>query len=316
MKQISFIFTLCIIVLMASAQNTKFGKPSQQDWDMQAWGEAPDAEAVILCKMLEISYNLQGAFSQYDSSNPDLSADNVSTAGVNNAVSSKLTTLTYKVKMRIKILKDSGKGWGNIDIVYYDDEQDFNSRDELNDLSVTLFKNENGKIKKTKYGKQSYSDERLTDKYLVRHIRLSDVEAGNIIEYQYELHSSRPFFLYDWYVQDDIPTMYTSCVMNIPYYINFNMEVPTIANVKSDVKASSILIQQQLSDLQAPKNCKSNLYTITSRDLVPWRQMAIKDQKIADLVNGPFNVHAVIKNKIATAPAPMPEGKRHIMLNP
>ena len=43
------LFLICAALMLSSAigsaQNTKFGKPSQLDWSMVGWSEAPDAEA-------------------------------------------------------------------------------------------------------------------------------------------------------------------------------------------------------------------------------------------------------------------------------
>lgn len=305
---------LCVNVMVA--QNTKFGKPSQQEWDMQAWGEEPDAEAVVLCKMVDVSYNLSGAFQSFDSSGTEFSSSDVSTLGANKYMERGLTTMTYKVKMRTKILKESGRKYANVDIVYYSDDDDMHENEELTGMSAVVFYKENGKVKKIKAGNGNITTERLTDEFKVCHIRLPEATAGSIIEYQYELSSTRFPNLYDWYVQDDIPVMFTSCVMNIPVFLRFNMEVPIIANVKSNVKESTILFKNSSNDLSAPKYATSNLYTITSRDLVAWDKMAVGNKSISNLVNGPFMVHATLANNIDQQPVQLPEGIRHIMINP
>lgn len=315
MNRILFLITLfCGFSMTTMAQNTKFGKPSQQEWDMQAWGEAPDAEAVIMCKTVEVAYNLEGSFQSYQSSNDPMTPSGVRTLGASNYLDRSMTTLTYKVKMRTKILKDSGKRYADVDILYYNNVNDTQVFDDISDLSVVVFKKVNGKVKKTRLSTATMTDERVSDDYLARHIVVPDVEAGTIIEYQYEIHSGRYEYLYDWYVQDDIPVMYSSCVMNIPVVLQFNMEVPMVANVKSNVKESTILLSRSGNDLSAPKFATSNLYTITSQDLVPWTQMAIGNKRISEMVKGPFHVHATLMNSTIPTPAPMPEGMRHIML--
>lgn len=306
---------------MLQAQNTKFGKPSQFDWSMVGWGEAPDAEAIVLCKTLDVSYEMQADFKAYDSSNSQLSMENYANSGTNKFVSEDRVSMTYKVKMRTKILKDSGAKYANIDIVYFSKENERTKCDEIYGLNIVVFDNSTGKVKRRRINQENWSDERLDANYMVRHVRIPDVKAGNIIEYQYDLSSRRVSYLYDWQVQEEIPVMYTKCVMNIPAFLQFNMNVPIHPCVESKVVASSITLPQEASDLQAPKKVLSNLYTIESHDMLP-KSLDLQrnnPETSAAKVEGQSDLKiltASLNIQQALAPAQMPKGKHSLMINP
>lgn len=308
---------LCIASINANAQNLKFGKPTQQEWDMVAWGEAPDAEAIVLCKTLKVNYALSGTFKAYDSSTP-FNAESIPHIGVNQYLSEGATTLTYDVMMRTKILKDSGAGYANIDIVYFSDEKNLDMYDELQSFNVVAYNMVNGKVKKQRLDKSNYTDERLDANYMVRHVRVPDAKAGTIIEYKYQLFSKRAAFLHDWQIQEDIPVLYTKCEMDIPVFLQFNMQVPIHPMVTKNVTKGMINLPQEISDLQAPKRCESNCYKIESHDILPLAldlQRSKPDTPATDK-NKAMNIHSVITSSNVPRQIPLPAGKRHIMMNP
>ena len=38
----------------AQLPNEKFGKPSKMEWDFNGWGDAVNADAIILCKTMKV----------------------------------------------------------------------------------------------------------------------------------------------------------------------------------------------------------------------------------------------------------------------
>ena len=51
-------FVACGSMANAQFPNEKFGKPSSAEWDFVGWGDAVDADAIILCKTMKASYVL------------------------------------------------------------------------------------------------------------------------------------------------------------------------------------------------------------------------------------------------------------------
>ena len=139
---------------MANAQlpNEKFGKPSSMEWEFNGWGDAVNADAIILCKTMTATYQLSDqVFSNTQGS--DFGFDNLQDFSKNQIDDSSIL-VKYEFRLRTKILKPEGAKHANIDITYYDPDNNKNvSFDELSDLKVRVFnKNEKGKVEKKSYG--------------------------------------------------------------------------------------------------------------------------------------------------------------------
>ena len=114
---------------MANAQlpNEKFGKPSNLEWDFNGWGEAIDADAIILCKTMNATYQLSDQVENYNRTDIEVNWDNVLDFGKNQLDDSNIL-VRYEIGLRMKILKPEGAKHANIDITYFnaDDEKVFN----------------------------------------------------------------------------------------------------------------------------------------------------------------------------------------------
>lgn len=268
MKRIYAIVAALLIVCAASAQNSKFGKPTQEEWELKSVSFAPDADAVVLYKSVEVNYTLSGAFSAMSSGGEgSLDDDSFSAMGRNKYISPENTTMVYDVKVRIKVLKDSGTGYTAMDIISFSDKTDMNMRDEFYEMSVMVLSNVDGKVKKKRVSASNFKDERIDEHYSIRHIRVPDVKAGDIVEYQYKLFSLRSTFIFDTQLQEGIPVMYAKCMMDIPFFLQFNVNKPEIPNVTAGVTLGQVLIKSPNNDSQMPRKVNTNVYTIEARDL-------------------------------------------------
>lgn len=268
MKRLLLLFTALMALGTASAQNAKFGKPTAEEWNLTSVSFAPDADAVVLYKSVDVTYKLNGAFSALGSGGEGSLDDSPSTAmGRNKYISPENTSMLYDVKVRIKILKDSGVGYSTMDIVSFNEEADMNMRDEFYEMNVTLLTQVDGKVKKKKVTSANIKDERLDDHYFIRHIRVPDAKAGDIIEYHYKLFSNRITYIFDTQLQESIPVLYSECKLDIPYFLQFNVNKPEIPNVKAGVELGNALIQSPNNDGSLPRKVGTNVYTIEARDL-------------------------------------------------
>lgn len=296
MKRITFIISLfCALAMTTSAQNIKFGKPSQEEWELRSVSFAPEAEAVVLYKSVDLTYKLSGAFSAYGSEGQGSLDDNrFASSGANKYISPENTTMLYDVKVRTKILKDSGAEYAAMDIVSFNDKKDMNMRDEFYEMKIMVFSNIGGKVKKRRVDGASIKDERINDNYVIRHIRIPDIKAGDIIEYQYQLFSSRSTYIYDTQLQERIPVLYSKCRLDIPYFLQFNVNKPEIPNVTASVKLGNILIKSPNNDRQIPRKCSTNEYTIEARDMPAYNEPI----DLQNIVNGKvFCVRTGLKDK-------------------
>ncbi len=301
---------------MAKAQlpNEKFGKPSSLEWDFVGWGDAIDADAIILCKTMKVSYRLTDQVSNNNESDPDVSIENLSDFGKNRVDDSNIL-VNYEFRLRTKILKPEGAKHANIDIAYYnvDDDMDYSS-DELSDMKIRVFtKNEKGKVERRNIETASFAKERLDANYMVMHVVVPDVEAGSIIEYQYNITSARPTFLYDWAFQECIPTVRSKCDIEIPAFLQFKMNTPIDKLIKSSVEVGHLTYDINRSDMKKGKTCVTNHYKIVGDYILPEGQTLNHNQSNTEGNNDTAekkiaNFTSQINMPNVTLPAYMPEG--------
>ncbi len=277
-----------------SAQNAKFGKPSKEEWELTSVDFAPDASAVVLYKSVEVNYKLTGEFSARGDNGGDLSDDGFAQLGTTKHYSPSMSTMTYDVKLRTKILTDAGREYAAIDIVSLNDKNDMDMRDEFYEMSVVVFSNVNGKVKKKRITNAQIKDERLNDYYYIRHVRIPDVNVGDIIECQYQLFSNRSTYIYNTQMQENIPVLFARCKMEIPFFLQFNVNKPEVSNFAASVARGNIILPSQNNDLRTPKKCTSNVYVIEGRNIPPY-DGDIDVKKISD--GKVYTVRTEIKDK-------------------
>lgn len=288
---------------MANAQlpNEKFGKPSSMEWEFNGWGDAVNADAIILCKTMTATYQLSDqVFSNTQGS--DFGFDNLQDFSKNQIDDSSIL-VKYEFRLRTKILKPEGAKHANIDITYYDPDNNKNvSFDELSDLKVRVFnKNEKGKVEKKNVNTASFVKERVDANYMVVHVVVPDVQAGSIIEYHYNITSPRPTYLYDWVFQDCIPTVRSKCDIEIPAFLQFKMNAPINKLIKSSVEVGHIAYDTNRTDMKKGKTCATNHYKIVGDYILP------TDEKIAIFTS------QILTPKV-TPPVEMPQGSTHLIV--
>lgn len=304
MKQLLLIaFLACGSMVNAQLPNEKFGKPSSQEWEFSGWGDGFDADAVILCKTMKATYQISDQVANFNRNSSDVSSDNISDFGKNQIDEGNIL-IKYEFRLRTKILKPEGSKHANIDVTYFSPENE-NVFDELTDLKVRVFsKNEKGKVERKNVNTASFVSERVDDNYIVVHIAVPEAQAGSIIEYQYNITSPRPAFLYDWVFQDCIPTVRSKFDIDIPAFLQFNMNVPINQLIKTAVKEGRLTYDTNRPDLKKGKSFPTNHYTVVGDFIFPAEQ--------APEVIAPFT--GKINMPDVTLPAYMPEGRTHLKI--
>ena len=289
---------------LAQAQlpNEKFGKPSSMEWDFVGWGDATQADAIVLCKTMKVTYELSDQVSSYNQSFSDLGAENLDDFG-KNQIDEGNTLVRYEVRLRTKILKPEGARHANIDITYFDDANEKKMMlDDLSDMKVWVFtKNEKGKVEKRNIDTGSFERERVDDHYMVMHVVVPNVQPGSIIEYQYNITSNRPTFLYDWVFQECIPTVRSKCDIEIPAFLQFNMNVPINKLIKSSVEVGHLAYDINRVDMKKGKTCTTNHYRIVGDYILP------DQEEIANFTSQIVTPHV-------TPPAYLPNSCTHLKI--
>ncbi len=175
------VFIICLGFLVFglnsySQEKIKFGEVSVKDLEMNSYTPEPDAPAVVLYESKVLSFEI---------------------------IQDELKIIT-QYHVRIKILTNEGLGQANAAIVYHNGWSNIES-DQLSVLSGFTYNLENGKVQKIKLAKEHIFNEKVNDHYTHTKFAFQSVKPGSIIEYKYQIRSSRFFDIGDHYFQRSIP---------------------------------------------------------------------------------------------------------------
>ncbi len=184
--------------LWAQKRDYKFGKVTIEELSQKVYPKDSSADAAVL-------YNAGHVYYYFDNATSD----------------SKGFQMEQEYKRRIKIYKREGF-----------DEADFSIRlirsgdyqDRIENLNAYTFNLVNGKIEKTKLGKDAIVKERINDSEMRIRIAMPNVKEGSVIDLEYNICSDFVWNVPNWYFQEDIPTVYSQYVVEIPEYFVFNSE--------------------------------------------------------------------------------------------
>lgn len=183
--QVTFTFSIY-------AQKKKFGKVSKEELEMKVYSKDSSANAVVLFDVGRSYFNLnsEGYFE-----------------------------LIHERHRRVKIFNKQGYNYANIEIPFYDAG---NSRKEnVYGIKAYTHNLENGKVIKTKLGKNNIFEETLSQFWKQSKFTMPDVKEGCIIEYEYKITSDFIGNLREWNFQDIIPINWSEYLVEIPEYYSY-----------------------------------------------------------------------------------------------
>ena len=241
MKNLILLLSLFTLNAMAQSMepNLKWGKPTNEELTMTEYSLDKDAEAVVLCHLTSVNYTMDLYNYMVD----------------------------YKIKKRIKILKDEGKDYANIGIPYIFNTDAEYGTESIEDFKATAYNMENGKVVKTKIGKEKIHTERIDEDYMLAKVAIPQARKGTVIEYEYTRHSNIFFHIYDWDAQEEIPVMFAQYRLEIPAFFIFNVEMSGIQTLESSHSTGSLTYNTASDNMTRPSNCKTNIYLCTGRNL-------------------------------------------------
>lgn len=189
-----FIYFACIGYTFAQeTPKIKFGKISDEELNMKVYAPDTSAAAVIL----------------YDDGS----------SSVNYDVSLNRFILTFERFLRIKILKESGKEWGNHTISLYSFNQ---TKEEIRGIDGVTFNMENGKVVKSDLKKDGVFKERENKYWESTKISLPAIKVGSIIDLKYTIFSPLLWNLQPWKFQYSIPVKWSHLYLKYPEYFKYN----------------------------------------------------------------------------------------------
>jgi hypothetical protein len=226
-------------VAQPSEVNLKWGKPTAEELNMTEYAADKDAKAVVLCHLTNVSYTID----LYD------------------------YMVDYRIKKRIKILKDDGKDYANISIPYILNTNEEYGIESIEDFKATAFNMVNGKVVKTKIGRDQIHTERIDEDYMLAKVAVPQAMAGTVIEYEFTRHSNVFYHIFDWEAQEDIPVVFAQYRLEIPAFFIFNVESSGIQPLESFHTTGSLMYKATSDDMSRPSSCKTNIYLCTGRNL-------------------------------------------------
>lgn len=200
------------IALPAYAQKDipSYGKIDKADLTMDSVDFDPGAEACVLIKTGDISFNLSGE-----------------------------ATLITEYRYRIKVLKDKGVNSADIKIRYY-------SRNKLEDLTSlsgeTYNLDASGNIVKTKLDHSNVYTKQVSKNWSEMVFTMPDVKKGSVFEYKYTKTSKAFWDIDNWEFQTNIPTRYCQLYMTIPQYFDFTYQVRRVLPLQTEHPQDGITV--------------------------------------------------------------------------
>lgn len=277
-KLLTSLLLMVMSCLTAQAQdiNMKFGKPTKEEMQMTTYAAEPEAEAVVLCRLTDVTYTVQ--LSGY--------------------------LVDYHEKIRIKVLKPEGARHAHMVIPYlknqssdavggskfslrsssidmgntntYFDNQNGSmmenalgnySDESIEDLKATVFNLENGKTTKSSLKKDDIVRKEIDKQHHQVEFTVPDVKVGSVIEIEYYVHSELFWQLRDWYAQCEIPVAYAKLDMEIPNYLIFNLEEHGIQRLTCTCVQGTMRYKLESDPLAAPTTVATNHYVCVGRNL-------------------------------------------------
>lgn len=198
-----FVFAAILAVLMASVStvsrsqtikfNTKFDAVSDDEVKMTTYAPDTSASALVIYSGLRTSIYLtpQGEFE---------------------------VEKTYR--MRLKILKESAKKLADFQLLY---RTDGNMSEKINDLKVITYNLENGKVVKTKMGKEFIFDTKFSESVKKLAFTAQNVKVGSVIEVNYVRKNKQYWNIGEIDFQGEYPVNCKEVTLLIPEFLKFNV---------------------------------------------------------------------------------------------
>jgi len=182
---LSFVLT---VHLPAQNFSNEFGKVGFEEVNYSAYPQDKTAEAVVL---FDIG---QSYFSRVENG----------------------FDVIFERTTRIKVFKEAGIKWANVEIPYYQEGDIFEQIEEIEGWTYNF---EDGELSKVKLNEATCHDEKLNKYWIQKKFALPNVKEGSIIEYHYKIRSQYHFNLRDWEFQWKIPVIFSKYeVKMIPFY--------------------------------------------------------------------------------------------------
>lgn len=187
MKKIVTLFcsTITSILMMAQKKLPGLGEVDIAALHLKSCSFEPDAPAMKLFDVQETSFEI-------------------------SAYNARLKT---ERRVRIKVFNEKGYKHASVKIPYFS-KKGIAKIKELNGAIYNV--GDDGKIIVNKLEKKDFFKEKAADNVGVVNFTFPGLKPGSIIEYSYTTIENNLIYLNPWFIQDEIPVVYSSCIITTP----------------------------------------------------------------------------------------------------
>ncbi len=126
--------------------------------------------------------------------------------------------IIFERHCRIKILKNSGYEYANIEIPIYTSGS---TKEFVTNLKASTYNLENGNIIESKISKKDVYEDKRSEFKSVQKFSLPNVAVGSVLEFSYKITSDFRE-IREWYFQRSIPVAWSEYTLRVPQYYNFH----------------------------------------------------------------------------------------------
>ncbi len=181
----------------------------------------------------------------------------------------------YDYRIRIKILKDKGLSYANVDIPFFNNG--VNNDEKIKQVDACVYNlDESGNVKVTNVSKSSIYTKKINKRYSRLIIAFPDTKVGSVVEYRYRLEVESYNHLKDWYFQDVIPTRYSEYEMKVPDLFVFNIQQAVVDKLEEKQKFYDDVIT--FDDRNFTTESQTIRFKTTQRNFIMRKLIGIKDE--------------------------------------
>jgi transglutaminase-like putative cysteine protease len=191
MKNFALFIALSVQILCdikAQTYTHEFGKYSGEDFKLARYEKDTTAEAVVI-------YDIGKTYFQQTDEG---------------------FKMIFERSTKIKIFKKSGIKWAQVEIPYYEKDNDL---EQIVELSGNTYNFENGSVRITALNSENTYVEKINENWFLKKFAMPDIKEGSVFEVRYKISS--PYFsnFRSWEFQREIPVLYSEYTTKmIPFY--------------------------------------------------------------------------------------------------
>lgn len=209
MKHLFFTLILSLIVSLVLSQSNKFGKITNEEWNIKDCNFDSISNSIILFDVGDISIQTKEGFNNRDPQCP---------------LRAEYFTLLFERHLRIKILSDNGLSSDFISINLLSKN---NKPDKLTSFQGLLLTKTNEKVEQVKFGPRNLKKITNQDGDSRMVLELSELKVGSIIDINYKIESNVVDELPYWDFRCKYPVAYSEIKYSIPnfYFVSKKCDI-------------------------------------------------------------------------------------------